>query len=193
MTNRPARTEEADRLMGLVIEHILAHGIHDLTLNGLAKAVGSNNRMLLYYFESKENLISQAISEAFQGLPTLNTLLPRLYEQGDLRAQLQEGWRTLRAEENRQYIILFFEMFAVAVRAPQRHHEYLQTLRDYWTNAIWSAFIHHGWESENAYCATMRLLSLWRGLQFQWLAGFDVELVDEVHDAGIETILEGPR
>jgi AcrR family transcriptional regulator len=46
---------ERERLLGLVAGYVLEHGIADLTLRRLAAAIGSNNRMLLYYFGSRRN------------------------------------------------------------------------------------------------------------------------------------------
>jgi len=44
---------EPDRLLRLTAGYVLEHGIADLTLRRLGQAIGTNNRMLLYYFGSR--------------------------------------------------------------------------------------------------------------------------------------------
>jgi AcrR family transcriptional regulator len=51
------RTEILDRLA----DHILAHGLIASSLRPLAKAAGTSDRMLLYYFSDKAELINAAL------------------------------------------------------------------------------------------------------------------------------------
>ncbi|WP_157983814.1 TetR/AcrR family transcriptional regulator [Nesterenkonia muleiensis] len=183
------RSPEAERLLGLVVEHILNHGVQGVTLHALARAAGSNNRMLLYYFGSKEALISQAIYAAYDRSPGLHQLLPQLKEEGELAQRLCRGWRTLRARENRAFLRLFFEMFAIAIRQPESHSRYLLELRDRWYTEIETAFLVHGWESRAAGNAALQLLALWRGLQFSLLAGSDTDALDSAHDTAVAVLL----
>jgi AcrR family transcriptional regulator len=55
----PAR----DDLLGAVADHALAAGIGDLALRPLAAAVGTNARMLIYHFRSKEALVQAILAE----------------------------------------------------------------------------------------------------------------------------------
>ena len=52
------RKNERQRLLALVGDLILAEGVSTLSLSGVARSIGSNNRMLLYYFGSKEDLLA---------------------------------------------------------------------------------------------------------------------------------------
>lgn len=189
MSMSSPRSPEAERLLGLVVEHILRHGVQGVTLNALAHAAGSNNRMLLYYFGSKEALISQATYAAYEQSPGLHQLLPQLKEDGDLAERLCSGWRTLSARENRAFLRLFFEMFAIAIRQPESHSLYLLELRDRWHKEIETAFLLHGWESRAADSAALQLLALWRGLQFSLLAGSDTDALNSAHDTAVALLL----
>ena len=69
MADGPGGGTERERLLGLVAGYVLEHGIADLTLRKLGAAIGTNNRMLLYYFGTKERLISDALLAASHRFP----------------------------------------------------------------------------------------------------------------------------
>ena len=54
-------TEPRDRLLAAAVDHILEHGLSDLSLRELAAAIGTSHRMLIYHFGSKEGLIVAVI------------------------------------------------------------------------------------------------------------------------------------
>ena len=59
-----AETEERDRRAALlepVCDHILAHGLDRSSLRDLAAAAGTSDRMLLYYFRDKSDLMAAAM------------------------------------------------------------------------------------------------------------------------------------
>ena len=46
-----------DKLLSAVVEHFAEHGIGDTSLRGIAEAVGTSHRMLIYHFGSREGLL----------------------------------------------------------------------------------------------------------------------------------------
>ncbi len=60
MTRNPARKNE---LVQSLAEHVLAHGLGSASLRPLAAAVGTSDRMLLYYFPDKIALITAVLEE----------------------------------------------------------------------------------------------------------------------------------
>ena len=69
---------ERQRLLDLVAGYCIEHGVADLTLRRVAEAVGSNNRMLLYYFGSKEQMIATALVAAGARFPLVLRSFERL-------------------------------------------------------------------------------------------------------------------
>ena len=110
---------ERDRLVRLVAEHVLAQGVTSLTLRGLARAVGSSHRMLLYYFGSKEQLVGEALRTVGRDLfPSFDAVWSSLERgDGDLRADLQRVWDVIADPANLPFLRLFFEVFGQAVPA----------------------------------------------------------------------------
>lgn len=65
MTGQPAATGATprDRLLDAAIEHFGSHGIGDTSLRGIAEAVGTSHRMLIYHFGSREGLLAEVTRE----------------------------------------------------------------------------------------------------------------------------------
>lgn len=58
-----AKLERKTDLVRQLADHILARGMATASLRPLAAAVGSSDRMLLYYFPDKATLIAEVLSE----------------------------------------------------------------------------------------------------------------------------------
>lgn len=78
--------KRADLLAG-VVEYIAAHGLGDLSLRPLAAELGTSSRMLIHYFNTKEELLVQAlttqrpdIAAVFAGVSDAASLRERLGE-----------------------------------------------------------------------------------------------------------------
>jgi AcrR family transcriptional regulator len=54
-------TDRRVELLGRLADHVLAHGLSASSLRPLAKAAGTSDRMLLYYFPDKEALIAAVL------------------------------------------------------------------------------------------------------------------------------------
>src|SRR3954449_1129701 len=57
----PARRQA---LLAAAGDHVLEHGMADLSLRPLAAALGTSPRMLLYHFGSKEQLVADVLAAA---------------------------------------------------------------------------------------------------------------------------------
>ena len=56
-----------ERLLDAAIEHFGRHGIGDTSLRGIAEAVGTSHRMLIYHFGSREGLLAEVTREVEHG------------------------------------------------------------------------------------------------------------------------------
>ena len=66
MPTTPAPTATHDhrpkaKLLAAAVDHILEHGLSDLSLRELATAIGTSHRMLIYHFGSREGLVVAVI------------------------------------------------------------------------------------------------------------------------------------
>jgi AcrR family transcriptional regulator len=167
------------RLLELVADHVLAHGASELSLSELARAVGSNNRMLLYYFGSKEEVLQQATLAAFERFPILEGALRRLRTgDGPLRDRLLQVWADIAHPDNRPFLALFFQAFGVALYHPERNAELFQRLGGEWVGEVQRSLEAEGMSAPRAQVLATQLVTEWRGLQVSLLTGAPRELLD---------------
>jgi AcrR family transcriptional regulator len=162
---------------------VLEHGIADLTLRKLGQAIGTNNRMLLYYFGSKEQLIEHALAAAARGFPALNSAIGALDGPGPLESRLLAGWAAIADPGNLPFHRLFFEVFGAAAHRPGRFDTFLAAVGHDWTNRVTAALHAEGVSEPHARRLARELVALWRGLQFDLLSTGDAAAVADSYAA----------
>jgi AcrR family transcriptional regulator len=160
---RPTDPEIQVRLRAAAIDHVLAHGMLDLSLRSLANALGTSARMLVYHFGSREGLMR----EILVGL--------RERENARIRTWLRQGtkprtmaeflrwyWKRISASEGRSAARVIFELYALALRHPADYPGVLGDPIDYWRGLTQSIGVKSALRDAEAtlLLATMRGLLL---------------------------------
>lgn len=118
MSVRDQRREAAIERMA---DHVLAHGLAGASLRPLAAAAGSSDRMLLYYFADKDDVLAATLGRVAGRLTAmLDAALPpgsRL-PAGQL---LQAVWSAMSSEVLAPYMRVWLEVVAGAARGQQPH------------------------------------------------------------------------
>jgi AcrR family transcriptional regulator len=178
----PAGSGGRQRLLELVADHVLAHGASELSLSELARAVGSNNRMLLYYFGSKDALLSEALLVAFDRFPHLEGALRRLAADDlDLPARLRRAWEDIAHPDNLPFLALFFQGFGVALYRPERNAELFERLGAEWVGSVRAVLEREGFAERDALELATQVVAEWRGLQFALVSGAARGPLDAAH------------
>lgn len=130
---RPPNPDIRARLRAQAVDFVLSHGLQDLALRPLAKALKTNARMLVYHFGSREGLMRQ--------------ILTGLREREDARIQawfqtaekphtlsefLRWYWKRVSVPRGRPAIRIIFELYALALRSPQDYPGVLEDPLVYW-------------------------------------------------------------
>lgn len=181
-------SSERQRLLALVADHCVEHGVAELTLRRVAEAVGSNNRMLLYYFGSKEQLISAALIAAGSRFPLVLQSFEELEDDRPLERRLDAAWRSLSADVNLPYIRLFFEVFGLAVHQPGRFDEFLGSVSHQWADRVTAVLRREGMTKAAAARTAREIVGLWRGLQLDLVSGHERGPLDRAHAAAAARI-----
>lgn len=115
-TASPRRAE----LLELAYRHALDHGLADLSLRPLAKAVRSSPRVLLYLFGSKDGLVRALLVRArVDELDLLHRLrTAAAADPAGLDAVAAEVWEWLVAREHRALLTLWVEAYARSLVEP---------------------------------------------------------------------------
>ncbi|MGI4895655.1 MAG: TetR/AcrR family transcriptional regulator [Janthinobacterium lividum] len=188
---RPGRTGcvagERERLLQLVAEHLLVHGVTSSTLRGLGRAIGSNNRMLLYYFGSKEALVGEALQTVGRDMfPTFGDAWSNVETgRGTLREDLQRVWEAISDPANLPFLRLFFEIFGQAAQQAMGYSELLGDIGDWHRPAV-VRLIGAGLSTEVAEARATELIALWRGLQMTLIITDDPTIVAVVQAQALD-------
>jgi AcrR family transcriptional regulator len=180
---------ERDRLLGLTVDHVLAHGVASLTLRGLATAIGSNNRMLLYYFGSKEQLTMDALHSASSRFPRFRRISCDLRTSAeDLETRLSRAWDGISAAETRPFARLFFEVFGLAVNRPDVYGAWLENVAHELVADVAATFEREGVRGAIAETLAREVVGCWRGLQMDLLSSSDERRTHLAAQASIDAV-----
>ena len=131
----PEKQQRREEIVSAVAQHLLMEGIHNSALRALAKSVGISDRMIMYYFETKEDLISEALLLiAGELVSSLESVLPV----GKVsREQIVDALRmTGRKPETVPGQKLWFEIIGLAMRDDGPYKKIAGQILDGWEEWI---------------------------------------------------------
>jgi AcrR family transcriptional regulator len=182
MTSAPLTPDSRERLLAATIEHVASNGVGQLSLRGLAAAIGTSHRMLLYHFGSREGLFIEVIRamEASQraALADLDLDLP-------LPEAIRQMWQRLADPALWPHERLFFEMYGQALQGYPAATPMLEGVVDSWLEVAAQLALRHGLPAETARAQARLGLAVVRGLLLDLLATGDRAGVDAAMDAYI--------
>lgn len=166
-------------LLEAIIDHVVEHGIDGLTLRRLSETTGSNNRMLLYYFGSRDQIVVTALQQATQRFPRVLEVPGHLRDTSvPLCERLDEAWRALAAPENLPFHRLFFQVFGLAAFEPHRWEGLLVEVGFQWLDDLTDSIVADGLDRPAARRLAGQVISLWRGLEMALLSGVPADALD---------------
>ena len=108
-----------EEIIQCVAQHLVTRGFEESGIRALAASAGVSDRMLMYYFETKEELIAQALLLLAEGMnASLDQLIPQR------RASARQIVEALTASDNqndlqRSVLMLWFEIVGLAIRGAE--------------------------------------------------------------------------
>jgi AcrR family transcriptional regulator len=165
-------------LLERLVAHLAEAGAHDVTLRGLAAAVGTSHRMLIYHFGTIDGLITAVVAEVEE---RQRTALSGLVAESDagLEELAELFWRHARAPELRELERLFFELYGRLVRREGRVADELLVAP--WLDAVGRLGVARGYDARTSRALARLGTAVTRGLLLDLLATEDEEGVDEAH------------
>jgi AcrR family transcriptional regulator len=112
-----------ERLLNSAIDHFGRHGIGDTSLRGIAEAVGTSHRMLIYHFGSREGLLAEVTREVEA---RQRAVMTATYDSDLPPLEAAAKYWEETVEATLRYGPLFFELAAHAMQGK----EYAAALRD---------------------------------------------------------------
>jgi AcrR family transcriptional regulator len=167
-----------ERLLDAAIAYAGDHGISDVSLRELARALGTSHRMLLYHFGSRRGLVVAIVQrlEARQ-----RDVLAQLgAEPGDEPAGTGRAmWRHLADPAMAPYERLFYEVYAHALQGRPGTDGFLDDVVDSWLEPATAYWAAQGRDPAAARAEARLGLAVVRGLLLDLLATGDRAGVDE--------------
>ena len=120
MTIRDERREAAIERMA---DHMLAEGLGAATLRPLAAAAGTSDRMLLYYFADKDELLTATLARvATRMTAQLDAAIPA-EPRRPFAVLLRQVWAAMASESLRPFMPLWLDLASGAARGLQPHRD----------------------------------------------------------------------
>jgi AcrR family transcriptional regulator len=175
-----SRTPDARRraeLLGLVADYTIDHGMGDLSLRPLAKAVGSSPRALLYHFGSKERLLVEVLElrrlrqmRSFDAIKADDDVPPT-------QACL-ELWRTMSSPQGIKAFEAFLDGTSLALKDRRRFPGFLEAAVESWLAFRRDERIAAGYTEQDARSFATILVAGFRGFMLDLCATGDRARID---------------
>jgi AcrR family transcriptional regulator len=174
-------------LLERAVDYVCSHGLADLSLRPLAKAVGASPRLLLYYFGSKEELVVEIIRrgrarqrQTMQHLEFSSGLSPR--------AVTRLLWRHWSSPEWEPLMRLFFEVYALALQDRTRFPGFLEGAIEEWLGALEDCCTLTGYDRAAARAYATMMIAGFRGFLLDLCATHDRARIDRAVDLWLDLL-----
>ena len=184
----PARRNE---LLDAVAEYLLQHGLVDLSLRPLARAIETSPRMLLYHFGSKERLVVAALTRAREReMRLFSEWAPNMGADENPEQLARRAWAWMSDPATEPFMRLFFEVYGIALQQPARYAGFLDHAVEDWLRALTEGLEDAGVDRAAARRAATLIVALARGLLLDLLATGDRERIDAAIDSLVGEVRE---
>jgi AcrR family transcriptional regulator len=115
------RNERREAAIERMADHLLSEGLGGATLRPLAAAAGISDRMLLYYFEDKDEILTVTLHKiAARMITQLDDAVP-VGRPRSFPVLLEEVWAALRSLSVKPFMHLWLDLASGAARGLQPH------------------------------------------------------------------------
>jgi len=178
---RTANAKRPAELLDAVVDHLTAHGVAEVSLRPLAKAVDSSPRVLLYYFGSKEKLMVKALAR----LRERQRVTYDRMKAADFKTPSEACraiWQHMSAPASEPLFRLFFEAYSMALRRPRLYSEFLRTAVEDWLEFLSAPLLRKGCTESDARAHATVVLAGFRGFMLDYCASRDRARLDRAVD-----------
>lgn len=126
----PSRRED---LAERATDYVLSHGLIGLSLRPLAADLGTSDRMLLYHFASKDELVATVLRVSNdRSIAAMQALPPG----GDVPASVRELWRASQQGQLEQCQRLYVEAAALGLLGLEPYASVVKEANERWMSAL---------------------------------------------------------
>ena len=160
-------------------DYVLEHGLLDLSLRPLAKALGTSDRMLLYHFRDKPDLVATVLRVSNdRSVSAIRAMTPS----AGPRAAVLDLWAVVSAAEQARCQRLYVEAAALGVLGAEPYASIVAEANQVWLKALADHLAASGVPAELAARAARLVEAAFMGLQLDEQVEPAVEIERSVHD-----------
>ncbi|WGL53448.1 TetR family transcriptional regulator [Nocardioides sp. BP30] len=120
-------------LLDQVTDHVLDHGLIGLTLRPVAAAIGTSDRMLLYHFRSRDELVAAVVARASdRGVSSVDAL-PGV---DGVRAGVNRLWQSFLSEPMHGFLDVYCQAAATGLIGREPYLSVVRDANDRWADAL---------------------------------------------------------
>jgi len=173
-------TKRRTALAEAATDHVLEHGLVGLSLRPLAAALGTSDRMLLYHFADKDDLVATVLRVATDRSVQE---VDRLPDGRDVRSAVHLLWGALTRSPLEQCQRLYVEAAALGLLGREPYAGVVREANEGWVAALVAFLRRSGCPADRAGRAVVLLDATLMGLHLDLPLDRDTPAVDQaVHD-----------
>jgi AcrR family transcriptional regulator len=175
LVSRTASAQRPEDLLDAIVGYFTKHGIADLSLRPLARAVGSSPRVLLYYFGSSEKMIDRALARLRERQRERYLEMPGTVPTAGAYFEI---WKGMTSRESLPHFRLFFEVYGLALRHPRRYRGFLDAAINDWLDFVDNAASRKRYGRAKSRALATVVVSGYRGFVLDYCASRDRARLD---------------
>ncbi|TIC80015.1 TetR/AcrR family transcriptional regulator [Nocardioides sp. GY 10127] len=177
MTRRPR-----EALLERVTDHVLEHGVVGLTLRPVAAAVGTSDRMLVYHFGTRDDLVMAVVLRTEERSIAAIDALPAA---SGVRAGVNALWRAYQTEPLASGLRVYLQAAATGLLGQEPHRSGARAGGERWVGAIRAYLVRCGVPAERAPRVTALVDSSLYGFHLDLVTDTPDELAQGVDDLAV--------
>lgn len=186
----PRETARRDQLVAAATDFVLEHGLIGLSLRPLAAALGTSDRMLLYHFAGKDDLVAAVLRESNdRSVGRIDALPPP----DSVRAEVLALWSAVTSPDLDRCQRLYVEAAALGLLGREPYSSVVREANAAWGAALGRRLVAAGVPEDHAGRAVMLLDAAFMGFQLDLPVEARAVLEQAVQDlaAAVVAIAEG--
>ncbi|UDY22864.1 TetR/AcrR family transcriptional regulator [Nocardioides sp. Kera G14] len=136
-----------DELLDQVTDHVLAHGLIGLTLRPLAAAIGTSDRMLIYHFGSRDQLVTDVVTRSCERARAMIDGLPVADGVG---AAVNRLWLAYQREPLFGCLHVYVQAAATGLIGEEPYRAAVRASNEIWVETLRAYLVRSGAQEDRA-------------------------------------------
>jgi AcrR family transcriptional regulator len=158
----PRDTTRREQLLELATDYVLEHGLIGLSLRPLAAEIGTSDRMLLYHFDDKDDLVAAVLTACTdRSVAELRALPPA----PDVRRAVVALWSAMTSHQLDRCQRVYVEAAALGLFGREPYVSTVRGANQHWMAALTEQLVAAGATQARARRAVVLMDAAFMGLQ----------------------------